>query len=96
MKSDLTKTYPVRFKYKNPLAFSVNNNLNPLQLTDDFSPNLVENDQTNRMITVNNVNLVNPNNPEPTNDTKKKENGLKNLSIEQQQKFNQMLSPPLE
>ena len=88
MKSDLTRAYPVRFKFKNPLAFFEHNNVNPLQLTNDFSPNLVENDQTNRMIKVNNVNLVNPNDPEPPDDTKKKKMVLKKkLSVEQRQKI---------
>ena len=78
MKSDLTKAYPVRFKFKNPLAFSEFNNTTPLHQTDNFSPNLMENDQTNRMLRVTNVNPINLNNPEPPNDAKKKENGLKN------------------
>ena len=54
MKSDLTKAYPVGFKFKNPLAFS------------DFSPNLMErHDQTSKTLRVTNVNPINPNNPEP-------------------------------
>ena len=72
MKSDLTRAYPVRFKFKNPLAFSEHNNVSPLQLTNDFSPNLVENDQSNRMFEVNNTDLNDPNNPEPPDDIKKK------------------------
>ena len=72
MKSDLTRAFPVKFKFKNPLAFSEHNKISPLQLTNVFSPNLVENDQANRMFEVNNADLNVPNNPEPPDNTENK------------------------
>ena len=72
MQSDLTRAFPVKFKFKNPLAFSEQDKISPLQLTNEYNPNLTENDHADRMFEANKTDLNVSNNPEPPDNAENK------------------------
>ena len=72
MKSDLTRVFPVKFKFKNSPAFSERDKISPLQLTNEYDPVLTGNDQANRMFEANKKDLDVSNNPEPPDNVENK------------------------
>ena len=68
MKSDLTREFPVKFKFKNP-AFSEQNKISTSQLTNNYDPG---NDQADRRFETNKTDLSVSNNPEPPDNAENK------------------------
>ena len=65
MKSDLTREFPVKGKFKNP-AFSEQDKISTSQLTNNYDQG---NDQADRRFETNKTNLNVSNIPEPPDDT---------------------------
>ena len=72
MKSDLTRVFPIKFKFKNLSAFSEQDKISPLQLTNEYNPNLTGNDHADRMFEANKTDLNVSNNSEPPDNAENK------------------------